>query len=377
MDEELVTTEMQDEIDFVEVNAETIVSDLIQTFEENIGEKLYPADERRLYLLGFGYALADQLVHINETGRGNLLRYAEDVELDGIGDLYNNSRLEAGKATTTIQFTLATVPTEDIFILKGTRVTPDGEVFFATDEDLVFNAKTTELSKTVSATATESGSNHNDFMIGQINKLVDGNSYVKSVTNTTPSSGGTDIESDEDYKERLRLSPFKYSVAGPANSYRLIALSSSNDVGDVSVYSPSAGVVEIAIVKRGGEVPEETDSILTTVLNACSADEVRPLTDKVQVVPAVAVTFDLAVTYYVANNDLSKLADITSAVEEYVTWQTEKIARDINPDMLRNMMINAGAARVDITGTGYTGLEKNEIAKKGTITVTYGGSIKS
>lgn len=374
LEEELVSN-ITDEINFVETDAEVIAGDLISRFEEYLGETLYAGDERRIFLQGIAYVIADQLIHINETGRSNMLRYAKDNELDELGELYNNERMKATYATTILKFRISQAQSVDIVIPKGTRVTPDGKVFFATDDVLVFPANTTELEQEISATATESGADHNDFGIGSINKIVDTIAYVAGVSNTTTSDGGNDKESDDDYRERMRLAPFTFSIAGAANAYKAIALSATSEVGDVSVYSPSAGVVEIAVTKDGGEIPESDDAILTTILEACSADDVRPLTDNVRVVPASAVDVNINVTYYISNNDTSKKEAIESAVEEYRTWQTETLGRDINPDKLNSLMFGAGAARVTVTEPVYQALEKNQIARFGTVTVTYGGSV--
>lgn len=375
--DETLVSNITDEINFVETDAEVINADLISKFEEYLGETLDAGDERRIFLQGFAYVLADQLNHINETGRSNLLRYALGSELDAIGDLFHNARLTAQKATTKLVFTLSESQSTSIIVPKGTRATPDGKLFFATDSEIVFNAKTTELSKEVSATATEAGVSHNDWDVGTINVLVDTIPYVASVSNTTVPGGGSDVETDEDYRERLRESPFSFSVAGPANAYKAIAMAVSADISDVAVHSPSAGVVEIAVVKDGGEIPSEDDEILSLILEACSAKNVRPLTDYVQVVPAAAVTVNVNVTYYVANGDTSAKSAIESAVEDYVAWQTEKIGRDINPDKLNTLLFGAGAARVVIAEPAYQSLAENEIAQIGAVTVTYGGSIKT
>lgn len=376
-----ITTEeesnIKEEINFLETDASVITQNLISSFETFAGEKLADGDERKIFLQGFGYVLTDIINHINETGRQNLLEYATGANLDALGDLYGNARLSAYAAKTTLRFKIATSPSTRIVIPKGTRATADGIVFFATDEEIVFPEKTTTLQLDVGATATTVGESGNNIAVGEINKLVDGIAYVSSVENITVSSGGGDVESDEEYKERLKLSPFSFSVAGPSNAYKMIALSVSNDVGDVSVYSPSAGVVEIAVLKEGGIVPTAEDEILDEILEACNDTDRRPLTDKVQVVPASAVTTTISAKYYVAEGDVSKSGDIMNAVEEYKLWQTEKIGRDINPDQLKKLMMDAGAARVDITSPVYKQLTNKQVASISTTDVTYGGTINT
>lgn len=378
MDEDILISEesnITEEINFIETDAEVILNDLIDSFETFSGERLYDGDERKIFLEGFAYVLTDIMVHINEVGRENLLMYANNNTLDALGELYGNSRLGAKSSTVTLKFTLSTIPSEDIIISKGTRVTSDGNIVFSTDKDIIFIAKDDVLSKEVTATSSELGSQYNNIKIGELNKLIDGNAYVAKVENTTISGGGSDVETDEEYRERLKLSPFSFSVAGPANAYKMIALSVSNDVSDVSVYSPSAGVVEIAVLKNGGAIPGEDDEILDEILEACSDENRRPLTDKVQVVPVKGIDFNVNVKYYVSNNDLSKVEDIKNSVNEYIAWQIEKIGRDINPDKLNSMMFEMGAARVEITSPTFVSLKNNEVAKLGTVNVTYGGSI--
>lgn len=374
-EEEVLVSNITDEINFVETDAEVISADLLSKFEYYLGETLAKGDERRIFLQGFAYVLADQLNHINETGRSNLLKYAIGNELDALGELFHNDRLGAQYATVTLRFTLSGSQSTSVIIPKGTRVTPDGEIFFATDSEIVFTSNTAETTAEVMATATDPGSGHNDYPVGAINILVDTIPYVASVRNITVSGGGSDIETDDEYRERLRESPFSFSVAGPANAYRAIAMGVSGDIADVAVYSPSAGVVEIAVIKDGGEIPTADDEIISMILAACSAKNTRPLTDNVQVVPATSVECNVNVTYYVANGDTSKMSAIESAASDYVAWQTEKIGRAINPDKLNTLMFAAGAARVVIAEPAYQALAENEIAQIGKVTLNYGGSI--
>lgn len=366
---------IQEELDFIETDAEVILGRLIEHFEYYLETVLHPGDEKRMLLHGLALVLTDEANHINETGKGNLIRFASGKEVDAIGDLFRSPRLEAEKATATMQITFSESMNYDITLSKGTRVTADGLHLFAIDEDVILEANSSELVRTVKATATEAGSGHNDFAIGQINRIVDTNPYVYAVANIDTSRGGTDIEDDESYKERLRIAPFTFSVAGPAESYRAIALSVSNQIGDVKVYSPSAGVVEIVVVYQNGEVPNADDEIMQEILTACSDRNVRPLTDFVQVVPVTPVDTSIEASYYIPNDDLSVMPNIVQALEEYKVWQTEKIGRAINPDKLRNLLMNAGAARVEITSPTYQELAENQIANITNTNLTYSGSI--
>lgn len=375
IDNNIVNANMEEEVNFIEVNAEDILNRLLSRFEYYTGDVLYEGDERRIFLQGLAYVLADESNHINETGRGNLLRYATGNELNAIAEMFGNERLEAEKATVTLAFTIYQSMDEAITIPAGTRATPDGIHLFATDVDIVFEPNTESLSRDVASTAVEAGTEYNGFIAGQINRLVDINPYVYSVNNTDESRGGTDIESDDNFRERLRLAPFNFAVAGPADSYKSIALAVSNQIADVNVYSPSAGVVEIAVVLLGGEIPEAGDELLTEILNACSDKTKRPLTDLVRVIPAEGVNIAINVNYYVANGDTSVIPNIVSALNDYEEWQTEKIGRSINPDYLKKTLMDAGAARVEVISPAFANINDNQIANITSVNLTYSGSI--
>lgn len=367
--------ELEEEINFIEVDSEVILNRLIEKFEYYLGETLYAGDERRIFLQGIAYVLADEANHINETGRGNLIKYATGNEIDAIAQLFSNTRLPAEYSTVDIQFTLSSGVSTEVVVPAGTRVTPDGIYLFATDNDIVFEAGTRELTRTVKATAVSSGAEYNGFVAGQINRIVDENPYIKSAVNITESSGGTDVETDEEFKERLQISPFSFAVAGPSESYRSIAMGVSNTIGDVHVYSPEAGVVEVAVILDSGEVPDADDEILNEIYEACSDRTVRPLTDFVRVVPAEVVSVNVNVSYYVANNDVTVIPAIVEAIEEYKAWQTAKIGRSINPDYLRKLLMEAGAAKVDVTAPVYRELAENQVAQIGSTNFTYSGSV--
>lgn len=361
---------------FVDTSAETIITELISDFEAFTGKTLAAGDQRRIFLQGFGYVLAELITDLEETGEQNLLDYAAGEPLDAIGKLMGITRNDAAGASCTLQFSLSAVQGEAVYIPAGTRATPDGNLFFATDEALVIAAG--DQTGTVTATCTTTGESGNGYVAGQIDTLVDGVTYVASVSNTTESSGGADEEEDDDLRERIRAAPASFSTCGPVNAYAYWAKSASEDVGDVSVDSPSAGTVRIAVVKTGGVIPTADDAVITAVTEACTASTRRPLTDNVTVIPATASVTSVELTYYISQNDIGQVSEIRAAVleaiKEYKTWQTSAIGKDINPDKLRMLILNAGASRVTVTAPVYTELASPQVAQFTTDdSVTFGG----
>ncbi len=360
---------------FTNIDPATVVPQLIADFESQLGVTLNSGDQRREFLQAFGYVFTTLLSTIETTGESNLVAYAAGDALDALGTLLGVTRQAATAAVVSMQFTLSGAQSTAVTVPSGTRVTPDGTVFFATDETLTIASGV--ASGTVTATATETGAAYNDFVAGQIAQLVDGVSYVSSVTNTDESSGGADIESDEDLRTRILSANAAFSVAGPSDAYRYFAMSASNSVADVYVTQLSAGIVGIYVVKTGGVVPDAEDDVIAEIYEACSASDKRPLTDNVSVLPAVAASTSLDVTYYISEDDTAVANSIESAVSEavdaYATWQTEKIGRAISPDYLRKLMLNAGALRVEVTAPSYAVIAANEVAQFTSVNVAYGG----
>ena len=135
-------------------------------------------------------------------------------------------------------------------------------------------------------------------------------------------------------------------------------------VKDVSVNSPSAGVVDIYITTNDGTTP--STELLEAVKNAVSAKDRRPLTDNVNVKAPTTSNYSVNFTYYIPSENMGETSviaeNVGKAVQEYIAWQGDKLGRDINPDKLRNLILNAGASRIDMTSPTYKQVGVNEIA---------------
>ncbi|TZE82008.1 baseplate assembly protein [Calorimonas adulescens] len=372
-------------INFVDVDAESLKNQLIQDFESALGETFYPGDERRIFLLQILPLIVGLKNDINESAKQNLLRYARGSMLDALGEFYNTPRLQAQKATVTLRFTLSGPQAMEVIIPKGTRATPDGNIYFATNADLVIPPG--QITGDITAVSTEAGAKYNDYAPGQIKTIVDPVPYVASVTNIDTSSGGADIEPDDDgvniwsrYRERIRLAPESFSVAGPEGAYIYWAKTADANIIDVSVSSPSAGTVKVVPLLKDGEIPSQ--AILDKVSTIVSSKDKRPLTDNVQVAAPTTVSYDITLTYYIALERQTEETIIRNAIEgtggaidQYKSWQAGKLGRAVNPDYLRQLILNAGAFRIDIISPMYIEINPDQVAKAGTVTVTYGGLI--
>ena len=177
--------------------------------------------------------------------------------------------------------------------------------------------------------------------------------------------GGADEETDASYYERLRESMESFSTAGPIGGYIYHVKKVSPAIADVTATSPEAGVVDIRILLQDGKLP--TDAVINQVEEALNTSEVRPLTDKVTVSKPIESPFEVDVTYYIPrySQASSKIIEgaAKEAVKNYITWQTAKMGRDINPSQLNSMLMAAGVKRVEIRKPAFAVVPETYVAR--------------
>ncbi len=351
-----------------------MVADYQKKYREVTGRelKLRRADPEALKLYAASVQIYHMYLHIDKSGKMDLLKYAYGSFLDNLGALRGVKRLEASPAKVMVRFTLSAPRPSVIVIPQGTRVS-DGEMYFRTD--MQAEIATGDTYADITCICLTYGKKGNDILAGDVNTLVDPIPYVGKVESIEDSSGGSDREADEDFAYRIYLSPCSYSVAGPSGAYKYYAKSFSTAVGDVDVSSPLPGDVEIRFLMSDESLPSE--SMCLELLKFISADDVRPFTDHVSVLVPGVQEFDVAFTYYINKSDAYKAAAVQKSVEaaanEYIKWQTSVIGRDVNPSMLIKYVVEAGAKRVEISSPVFQKVPRGHVARIGTKNMTYGG----
>ena len=363
------------EVEFVDTDTEALVNKLIAGYEEITGRTLYPADPVRAFILWLASIIIQERVGINESAKQNLPRYAEGENLDSLSEIFHNTyRLEPTAATTTLGFYITTTLEEDYIITDELEVTVDGVINCATTGYLIFKAG--ENYAEVGAICQSVGTVGNGFTPGQVSKLVsDEFLYFKEVANTTTTAGGSEEESDTAFYNRMRESEESYTTAGPRGSYAYHGKSVSSQISDVSAESPEDGVADVRIMLYGGKLPDK--ELIDRVQEYLSADDIRPMTDKVIVAAPDTIEFDIEATYYIPRDKAATTKEIKQAVElateNYTLWQTSKMGRDINPSYFNAMLMESGIKRVDITTPVFTEIPKGSVAVLRNCNVTFGG----
>lgn len=149
------------------------------------------------------------------------------------------------------------------------------------------------------------------------------------------------------------------------------ALIGENEI-QIEIARVMYGRVKIVPICAGGQLPDE--EILADVLASCSADDVKPLTDLVQVAAPDVEVYDIELTYWTTKANQSEVVRNVEgdggAIDRYIYWQGSALDRDINPDELRKMILCphweenlTGASRVEITKPQYKELPRTTVAK--------------
>ena len=364
------------DISFAERDPAVIETQIITIYEALTGRSLARADPVRLFLESVAAIIVQQRSIIDYTGKMNLLAYAGDGYLEHLGHLLGVERLEATAAATTLRFEISTPLAAVQTVPKGTRATPDGKIYFATTGDAEIPAGETAVE--VAAECTQTGPIGNDYLPGQIARIVDPLPWLQGVSNVTASAGGADLEDKENFRDRIRLAPEYFSVAGPSGSYEYWARTAHQDIVDVAVIGPpdtQPGNVEIYPLMKGGEIPPQ--EILDRVFEILDAEKIRPDTDYVHVLPPAPVTYNLRVTYWIERGNATQAAALQKKIEQaaqnWMLWQRSKLGRDLNPSELNHRMVAAGAKRTEILSPAFTVLTRSQMAVPDEAEILYGG----
>ena len=329
-----------------------MVADYEAFMEKETGRpiKLDRASPHRMEMYAAAAQIYQAMQYIDRAGKQNLLKYSYSDFLDHLAAFKGLTRDPAVAATTTLRFTLSAARTAATGIPAGTRAAvQDWSVYFETTKYMEIPAGA--MTVDVPASCTVTGTVGNNLAVGELSILVDPIPYMASVSNVTVTAGGAEIEDDEHLAERVYLFPGSHSTAGPEASYKYHAKKYSVNVGDVVVVSEQeAGTVDIYFLMADGSKPPE--EMITGLQNYLRDNNIRPMTDLVTVAAPEEMGYSVDMTYYINRSDSNRAVAVqeavAAAVANYTAWQ-RAIGRDINPDKLRQLVMAAGAKRVEVT----------------------------
>ncbi|HCR0882438.1 TPA: baseplate J/gp47 family protein [Enterobacter cloacae] len=166
----------------------------------------------------------------------------------------------------------------------------------------------------------------------------------------TPETATTDAVTESDTALRLRAqAAFEgLSVAGPTGAYEYFAKSASGKVADAKAISPSPAVVVVSVLSTEGDGTASAE-LLATVDKALSADDKRPVADRLTVQAAEIVNYQInALLYFYPGPESEPIH--TAAQDALQSWlnQQGKIGRDVARSAIMAALHVQGVQRVEL-----------------------------
>lgn len=313
-------------IDFVSNIPTDIAREIIADYESRTGKTLQPAQAERILIDCFAYRESLLRGQINSAANQNLVEFSSAPVLDFLGALVGVNRIGAVPARTTLRFVL-TAGHSGVTIPAGTRVTTtDGLVVFETEDAVTVGAGATPVD--VPAVCQTDGTAGNDYTEATITTILDPQAFIVSASNITVTAGGSNPETDQQLRERIKLAPASFSVAGPRAAYVYFAKTASPLIIDVAVTSPNPGVVNIyPLIDSTEPTPTEILDLVEAVVND---DRVRPLTDTVNVIAPTKANYVLQVEIVLFTNaHPDTQARVTAALNAFVTAKRQTMGQDV------------------------------------------------
>ena len=183
------------------------------------------------------------------------------------------------------------------------------------------------------------------------------------------------LETDSDFRLRIQQALEGLSVAGSVGAYEFHGRSADGRVADISVVSPTPACVTISVLSRDGN-GEASSDLLTTVRNALSGEDVRPVADRVTVQSASIVDYQIRASLFLYPGPEREpvLAAAAAKLRAYITAQ-HRLGRDIRKSAIYAALHVEGVQRVELAlPTTDIVLDKTQASYCSDFNIEIGGS---
>lgn len=156
------------------------------------------------------------------------------------------------------------------------------------------------------------------------------------------------LENDEQLRLRAQRAFEGLSVAGPSGAYEFHALSADGRVADARATSPSPAVAIVTLLSVEGD-GTASQELLKIVDDALSAEDVRPVADRLTVQSATIINYSVDAELYVYPGPEQEpiLAAAKDSLAAYITTQ-RRLGRDIRRSALHAALHVEGVQRVEL-----------------------------
>lgn len=332
------------ELHYLTYDPNKIMEEMLVAYMDEGGDTLYPGDEKSMLLNAVLAIITQAFAGVDNALRMATLRYAVGDYLDVIGETRMLSRVEAEYAKAKIGITEDTSGERRV-LEAGLSIVDSEGVLYTLDDEVTLEGRGATIEADI--TCTEPGAKGNAIKVGANLQFSTPQTGIVNVVCTQEANGGMDRETDDAYRERIRISGAKNITTGTALQYQAVAKSVSTEIIDAKAVNGGNGVVNVYLILHDDS---HASSLIQSVREALNTDSARPMTDTVNVYQATNVPYTINVEYY-AETGVDIHDAVEAAIDEYKNWQEEVIGRAFNPDMLISKLYVAGCQRV-IFGSG-------------------------
>lgn len=183
-----------------------------------------------------------------------------------------------------------------------------------------------------------------------------------------------EFEDDERFRTRIQMSLEGLTTAGSRGSYEFHTLSTSPQIKDVDVASPTPGTVKVTLLSTEGQGTANSE-LVQAVKDKLNAEHIRPLTDTVLVESAVILPYQIqaVLTLYPSVLETVVLENVNQAIARYVKKQhllgvditRSGVFAALHQEGVQNVRLNQPLADIVV--------QANQAAFCTNVTVTVGG----
>ena len=154
-------------------------------------------------------------------------------------------------------------------------------------------------------------------------------------------------ETDEALRLRTRQRIIGFANAGGAAHYRYWALSASPEVADVEVDSPEPGRVRVSVLAKGEE-QTVSNAVLDAVRAVVLRDDIRVLTDTIEVVPAELIPVMVHARLWLYPDAPMETLTSIQAVFAFTLAACAGLGWDLTRSWIVGQLQRAGVHKVDL-----------------------------
>ena len=347
-----------------ELDYEAILNQNIANFKTLVPDwEPLESDEFSLVLEAFAYRELHLRAEFNKLSRAFFLSTSTGTNLDNYAVFYGMERLMGAKPYARYEFSLTQIYESDITILKGLTLIDEANTYESVLlEDVVIKAGELKAQGIVELQVELKSSKIKTELITTPLPFVVSAKAKESFAN------GSTPESDTELRARILLSMADKSTAGSEESYKSFTFKADERIEDVVILNGGAGVVAVYYFSM------QADTMMQERIEAMlNKKEVRPLTDKVVVAPAIHIPFNIkAELKILPNQENATVYNNALSSLEAGLKRLQKIGTDITLSEINDFLRVAGVKEVVISEpTSNIVTKNNEIGVNSANTITY------